>query len=205
MKKRLVIILTCLLVLSTAIISFSNNGEYEGFSIVNIIVNNKLVRSDIPSIIFFGKTMMPVREVSESLKTIVEWNSTTRTVSIIKPEVDMVIAKDMQENSDGSISIMSTIRMLQKGQENSFKGLVQIDGLIKGKYTYRIIILTPSGEIHYNDGENQLVVTADEGSFIKIISFDNITFEAAGTYQVALQIKQGETYKTLYQKNLAIY
>lgn len=205
MKKRLVIILTCLLVLSTAIISFSNNGEYEGFSIVNIIVNNKRVKSDIPAVIFFGKTMMPVREVSESLKTIAEWNSTTKTVNIIKPEIDMIIAKEIQENSDGSVSIANTLRMLQKGNDNSFKGLLQIEGLIKGKYTYRIVILNPSGEIHYNDGENQVVVTEEEGSFIRTVSFNNIAFEAAGTYQLVFQMKQGEAYKTLYQRNLVVY
>ena len=205
MKKRLLIILTCIFILSTVLITFSNNGEYEGFSIVNVFINNKRVKSDVPAVIFYGKTMMPVREVSEAMRSIVEWNSTTRTVSIIKPEIDMLIAKQIEENTDGSVSIANTIRMLPKGKESTFSSLLQIDGLIKGKYTYRVVILDPKGEVFHNDGEKQVVVTEEEGSFFKIVPHKNLTFEAAGTYQLCFQLKQGDTYKTMYQRNLVIY
>ena len=205
MKKPLVIILTCLLILSSAIAVFSNNGEYEGFSIINVIINGKKIKSDIPAVIFYGKTMMPVREVSDTMKSMVEWNSTTKTVSIIKPEIDMIIAKQIDENQDGSVSIVNTIRMLQKGKESTFYSLLQLEGLIKGKYTYRVVILDPKGEVLINNGENSVVVTEEEGSFIKIMPFNNITFDNAGTYQLCFQLKQGDSYKTMYQKSVVVY
>lgn len=205
MKKRLVIMLTCLLILSSVVVAFSVNGEYEGFSIINVIINGERIKSDIPAVLFYGKTMMPVREVSDSINSMVDWNSDTKTVNIIKPEIDMIVAKQIDENQDGSISIANTIRMLEKGKEASFFGLLQLEGLVKGKYTYRIVILDPKGEVFFNNGEDSVVVQEDKGSFIKVLTFKDIIFQEEGTYKLCFQIKQGDSFKTLYQRSIAIY
>lgn len=54
------------------------------------IVNDQEVTFDVPAIINSGRTMVPVRFVSEALGANVEWNGTTRTVIITtkKAEID---------------------------------------------------------------------------------------------------------------------
>jgi len=46
------------------------------------IVNNQEVKFDVPAVIKSGRTMVPVRFVSETLGANVEWEATTRTVII---------------------------------------------------------------------------------------------------------------------------
>ena len=58
------------------------NGVFEGYPIVRVEVNGKTVSGDVPAINFNGRTMVPVRFVSEALGASVEWDANTWTASI---------------------------------------------------------------------------------------------------------------------------
>lgn len=66
-------------------------GEFEGRKIANVFVNNALLVGDVPPIIINGRTMIPLKLLSESLGAVVTWDSQTRTVNITtKPSDDLV-------------------------------------------------------------------------------------------------------------------
>ncbi len=75
-KKFLCIIALALILACTAGISLASQP-------VSILVNGKEIVSDIPTQIIDGRTMVPVRFVSEALGAKVDWNEKTATVSIM--------------------------------------------------------------------------------------------------------------------------
>lgn len=84
--KRSGIIIAVLLVLCLsvgyAVAAGGPNGTYEGFPVVLVKVNGQAVAGDIPAINFYGRTMVPVRFVSEALGAAVDWNADTWTASV---------------------------------------------------------------------------------------------------------------------------
>jgi len=57
-------------------------GEYEGFPIVRVTVDGQEVSGDVPAINFYGRTLVPVRFVSEALGAEVDWDQATETALI---------------------------------------------------------------------------------------------------------------------------
>jgi len=58
------------------------HGTYEGFPIVKVLVNGQEIVSDVPAVNFHGRTMVPVRFVSEALGARVDWNEETWMASV---------------------------------------------------------------------------------------------------------------------------
>jgi len=63
----------------------SVNGTFKGFDIVKVKVNGEEVSGDVPAINFYGRTMVPIQVVSESLGASITWDATERTASITVP------------------------------------------------------------------------------------------------------------------------
>jgi len=62
-------------------------GTYQGFQVIKVIVDGKYVdMPDVPAFMFNGRTVVPLRFVSEALKAQVKWDGTTQTVTITSPE-----------------------------------------------------------------------------------------------------------------------
>lgn len=49
-------------------------GQYQGYSIVKVIVDGREVSSDVPAVIIDGRTMVPLRLVAESMGRKIEWD-----------------------------------------------------------------------------------------------------------------------------------
>lgn len=89
MKKRLFLIIPIALAL---LISFcagavagSRWGNYDGYSIVRLLVNGTEVSGDVPAINLHGRTMVPVRLVAEALGAQVDWDEANYTAIISDP------------------------------------------------------------------------------------------------------------------------
>lgn len=82
--RRPFTLLLFLAVLGSSVYAFANNhhGVFRGFPIVNLVVNGRVVRGEVPAINFHGRTMVPVRFVSEALGATVGWDEATWTASI---------------------------------------------------------------------------------------------------------------------------
>lgn len=81
MKKTVVLILACILVLS-GITFAASNGYFEGFRIVNVNINGKNVVGDVPAVMLNGRTMVPLRVISETFGADVNWNNNTYTATL---------------------------------------------------------------------------------------------------------------------------
>lgn len=81
-KKKLIIFTLVLSLLLSGTVFASVNGTFKGYSIINVKVNDKYINSDVPAISLEGRTMVPLRFVSESLGANVEWDAKTFTASI---------------------------------------------------------------------------------------------------------------------------
>lgn len=81
MKKTVVLLLACVLVLS-GITFAASSGYFEGFRIVNVNINGKNVVGDVPAVMLNGRTMVPLRVISETFGADVNWNNTTYTATL---------------------------------------------------------------------------------------------------------------------------
>lgn len=65
--------------------------DIEIIPIENILTNNEKFKFDVPPVIKEGRTLIPIRAISEGFDAEVEWNGEERLVSITKGEVKIVL------------------------------------------------------------------------------------------------------------------
>lgn len=84
MKKKLTVVFLAVLVsiLFVSQVFGSIHGLFSGYPIVRIIADGREIRGDVPGVILEGRTMVPVRFISEALGAVVEWEGDTYTVNI---------------------------------------------------------------------------------------------------------------------------
>jgi hypothetical protein len=65
------------------------NDFYNGYQIVTLLLDGRQVRSDVPAIIMDGRTLLPVRALSEAMGHDVAWDGDHWTVSLTtQPRLD---------------------------------------------------------------------------------------------------------------------
>ncbi|NMB40611.1 MAG: copper amine oxidase N-terminal domain-containing protein [Firmicutes bacterium] len=84
MRKSIILTSFCvfLLLLLSAVSFASMHGLFEGYPIVKVIVDGKEIKGDVPAINFKGRTMVPVRFVSEALGADIAWDAEKETAVI---------------------------------------------------------------------------------------------------------------------------
>ncbi|MBI2874809.1 MAG: trypsin-like peptidase domain-containing protein [Firmicutes bacterium] len=84
--KKFWLALAAALFMVTAVPGFQGEGRaVQLLSAIRILVDGREVATDIPPTIIDGRTMVPVRFVSEALGAEVQWDAGTRTVRIATP------------------------------------------------------------------------------------------------------------------------
>jgi hypothetical protein len=81
MKKILAIVLSICLVLSIGAVSILGASD-----VISLIVDGQVITSDVAPQIVDGRTLVPVRAVSEALGCEVSWDNNTRSVIIVSKE-----------------------------------------------------------------------------------------------------------------------
>jgi hypothetical protein len=77
-------------------------GEYKGYPVVNVVVNDKPVYGEVPGINMDGTTLVPLKVVSEALGGTVGWDQATSTASVktaAAPSVPTPAAPTPQEQA----------------------------------------------------------------------------------------------------------
>jgi len=93
MKKALLIILTTILCIFLIVgIAYSQNN-------ITIFVNGQKIETDVPPQIINGRTMVPVRFVSEALGADVEWDGMNRRVLITNEKSEIIKCKEYIEKT----------------------------------------------------------------------------------------------------------
>ena len=94
-KNAWVLVICLVLALSIPVMVMAQpHGEYKGYTIVKLIIDGKEITPDVPAIIMDGRTLVPVRIVSETLGAEVAWDPSTYTVTITSTQ-----AKESQKES----------------------------------------------------------------------------------------------------------
>ena len=99
MKKRgkIFILTLVIIILFSGVVYAAQNGMFEGFRIVNVVVNGKKVEGDVPAINFHGRTMVPIRFVGEELGAEIEWDDKTWTAHISSDSSNKYSKKDIEK------------------------------------------------------------------------------------------------------------
>jgi hypothetical protein len=102
-KKVITVVLISLFLLSGTVFANGINGMFEGYPIINVMVNGEIVEGDTPAINFNGRTMVPVRFVTESMGGTVTWVSSSQTVKV-----------SSQDKKDGNSQDIDTLKFYNK-------------------------------------------------------------------------------------------
>jgi hypothetical protein len=82
----------------------ANAPDFYGFTVVNIKVDGKDIKGDVPAVNFYGRTVVPIRFVSEALGAKVEWNNDTNTATITSQNQSVPAATASQQSTQATVS-----------------------------------------------------------------------------------------------------
>jgi len=157
-NKVLILVLVIGIFSSGVAAANSINGLFEGFPIINIFVNGKKIEGDVPAISFKGRTMVPVRFVSEELGANVQWDGKTSSVYITKHSSGEYTQNDIEK-----IKLYNLIANHYKSLENLGDALT---------YTSTGLSIAFDGIMHLNTTEG--LIQAEEHFSGKITWYNNI-------------------------------
>jgi hypothetical protein len=162
--KRLrfpVLVLCIALLVGTAVYAVpgATHGVFEGFPIVRVLVNGVAIRGDVPAINFRGRTMVPVRFVSEALGAEVGWDADTWTASIA-----LAGTAELQQQVTAANARIAELERENKALLNAVTG-----------------VLAPSSPLLPG-----LLIIANDGQYLGVISTDRFASDSImnefGTY-----------------------
>ncbi len=78
----LILMSLLLLVFGAGVVMGSIHGTYAGYPVARVEVDGQRVESDVPAIVVDGRTMVPLRAISEAFGADVTWDQSTYTVGI---------------------------------------------------------------------------------------------------------------------------
>jgi len=73
-RRGFIILCGCVLILLATATAWAGHETWQGYRVVHVVVNGRLVQSDVPAINFQGRTLLPVRAVAEALGAQVQWD-----------------------------------------------------------------------------------------------------------------------------------
>jgi len=156
----------------------------------NATLNGNEVVLDVPAKIVNGRTMVPVRFVSEAMDSVVDWNNDTRTVIIraakilnkivtyeetwTKEDSPYVLTQKFTLKNDGKIIIEPGVEIYVEPETLAFFGQIEAKG-------------TADMPIKFYDRlgiNNELYIRKDDSIFEHCIIDSNLHFEKADGSQV---------------------
>lgn len=93
-RKTWIALLTGTLVFLLSVTAVAAQHTYNGLPVVNLMVNGRPVKSDVPAVILENRTILPVRAVAESLGLQVGWDAETYTVTLTSADVARTQVED---------------------------------------------------------------------------------------------------------------
>ena len=92
---------------SSAGASTNIHGYFEGYPIVRILVNGEIVESDVPAINFHGRTLVPIRFVSEALGAEVGWDPQQWVASVELEAASAPVFAPSTTPSTGGVAVIA--------------------------------------------------------------------------------------------------
>ncbi|MDF2960865.1 MAG: copper amine oxidase [Paenibacillus sp.] len=196
--RLLTLVLSLSLFGATGAFASSMWGDYEGFGKIKMLVNGEekqYTDNEAPAFIIKGNAVFPVRTLSESLQSLVRWDNASQTVSVYKPNVHMFVAEKVNDD----YSVKSPFGRVPKGKKIDFAVFAQVDSLKTPLHSFKISIVTPSGEQAV--AAHEKVVNGEKENFWYPWPF-TVSFSEAGEYVIKFSVKldEGGDYTVVSEK-----
>lgn len=181
--KRLIILTLVLSTLGTVTVFADTIGQK-----IRVVINNE--ETDDPGYLVDGKTMVPLRNLSDVMQAIITWDESSKKVTIFKPNVHMFLF-----DKDITMSFSDVL----KG-EREFRIVSQADNMLADVYAFKVAMTDPYGKSIDIVSENVFTEQKDSFSFkSKVINYD---FKTIGKYRVRFMMKleKGDDYQVVGEK-----
>ncbi|MBB6216457.1 archaellum component FlaF (FlaF/FlaG flagellin family) [Anaerosolibacter carboniphilus] len=204
-QRKLILLFALFIFTSTPVVAVSmeSNTTNTNFSEINVSINGEFVQNNFPVLNFNDEILLPLNAIADSINGAIEWNSETKTINIIKPEVTMIFAK----NADYEDGIYTLGNFSNKAcvHVKDFYVYTAVSNLNPGEYHYRMVLLDPDKEIVSSSEEFSVQITDDIPQLIDLTQFTNINFTKVGNHKVQIQMKVNGSFKTLYETTLLVF
>jgi hypothetical protein len=185
--QRILALMLMFFVLSTAaVVASSIWGDFKGNSIARLIVNEETVEfgdSDVPPLIVDGKTVLPLRAVSDALQALVKWDNSNKTAYLYKPNVHMFFTTEVRKDS-----AIVPFGVVERGKEVDFIVFAQVDNLKSSINSVQVSVVSPSGKSVITPVVKS--ISESKESFWLKVPLYGVSFNEAGTYVVKFAMKQ---------------
>jgi hypothetical protein len=192
MKFKRILLLILVFIIFGAATAFANDSFewYKGKS-VKVVVNGKELSS--PGLLIDGKTMLPLREIANTLQAIVNWNDNTQTVKIHKPNVHLSLVQMGRNNS------FTPFGQVIHKTKYDFHIFTQVDSITTKVHSFKITIVDPKGETLYT--YEDVLKEQKENIWIGTDKI-NLEFKELGKYtvKVFMKVDQAEDYSLVSEK-----
>jgi hypothetical protein len=199
--QRIFTLMVVFFVLSTAaVVASSIWGEYKGYNIARLVVNNQTKEfgdSDVPPLIVDGKTVLPLRAMSDALQALLKWDDSSKTAYLFKPNVHMFFTTEVRKDS-----AIVPFGVVERGKQADFIVFAQVDNLKTSINSVRVSIVSPSGSNVITPVEKS--ISDSKESFWLKVPLYGVSFDEAGTYVVkfAMQQSGSSEYSVVSEKQI---
>ncbi|MGG1514812.1 stalk domain-containing protein [Paenibacillus oryzisoli] len=198
--QRIFALMVVLFTLSTAVVVGSSIwGEYKGYSIARLVVNGntkEFADSDVPPLIIDGKTVLPLRAVTNSLQGLVTWDDASKTAYLYKPNVHMFFTTEVKKDS-----AIVPFGVVERGKSADFIVFAQVDNLKTSINSVRVSVISPSGKSVITPVEKS--ITESKESFWLKVPLYGVSFDEYGTYVVSFEMQSGSSdYAVVSEKQI---
>lgn len=140
--RRLLLSVLIIALLGTVTVFASEGLEWYRGEKVAVTINGKPLKSDglLLQMNKESRTMLPLRDIAETLQAMVEWDGAQKAVSIYKPNVHVTPIGSLKEGGEGVFGIVPS------NSKTSFRVFLQIDNLTTSIEELKIEIVDPFGD-----------------------------------------------------------
>ncbi|MFC0213153.1 stalk domain-containing protein [Paenibacillus chartarius] len=201
--QRLLTLMIAAFILSTGVVTGASMwGDYDGNAKARLFVNDEektFSDSEVPAFITHGSTVLPLRTLSQSLMALVRWDNSNKTVSIYKPNVQIITSSGLTQK-DNNYTISNPFDVVNTSDALNFYLYASVDNLKTNIQSFKISIKTPSG----GDLVEPVVSSVSSDYFIYTWQFKRVEFTEYGKYtvQFAAKLDDGSDYMVIGEKQI---
>lgn len=185
--KRLLLLVLALSLLGTATVFANDAAEWYKAKKVKVKVNGETLKAGglLVTMDDESKTMLPLRDIANTLQAVVEWDEATQTVSIFKPNVHIALST---LNKDGSFGTFGSVNQKKK---TDFFIFAQLDTVTMNIDSLKVEIVDPFNDVVYTS-EHKLNLTANNDQYWFRTPHISMEFKYVGKYKVKTYMKTTE-------------
>lgn len=180
-------------------------GTYGEYAKVKVIVNGEdktSINSKISPIRMDDSTLLPADLVIDSFGMLMHWDDTNQTLELNKPDVNLMIAKEITTKKDLITSIKYPFSVVTKGDVIDFVVLAQVENLKVNWTNVEVALYSPNDDkiTVFNTGSK----SGNEESFWLPVEMKGVSFDQSGDYvvKVSFKTKDSDEYTVVSQMKI---